>query len=294
MLASLVSQLLVQNDAALKRSSAFSRQMAIYEAHEPSLPTATEEELRQALVNGQFQAYFQPKFELAGGTVTGLEVLARWQHPVHGLLAPTHFMAQMIAYGVLDQLLFQQLHQSAALLHQLHNLGHRLSVSLNVLPRQLSRRPLISQVRSLLERYALPGESLTFEVLETGAIDTLDECLENCEQLRRLGCGLAMDDFGNGFSSLHRLCQLPFNEIKLDRAFVRALGVDPRGQAIIVSTLALGAALDVPVVIEGVETEEQRIALLALGCTLAQGYLCGRPMDRQTLLAWLCQRVLWS
>lgn len=199
MLASLVSQLLVQNDAALKRSSAFSRQMAIYEAHEPSLPTATEEELRQGLVNGQFQAYFQPKFELAGGTVTGLEVLARWQHPVRGLLAPAHFLSQITAYGLLDELLFQQLHQSAALLGQLHTLGHRLNVSLNVVPGQLSDRHLVSRVRSLLQRYALPGESLTFEVLETGAIDTLDECLGNCEQLRRLGCGLAMDDFGNGF-----------------------------------------------------------------------------------------------
>ena len=294
MLFSLVSQLLIPDDVALERSSAFSRQMTTDAVHEPVLPIPTEQDLRQGLRNRQFHAYFQPKFELGNGAIYGFEVLARWHHPLLGTLAPPTFLGQLAAYGLVDELLSQQLHESAILLRHLDTQGYQCTISLNVLPEQLANRYWVARVRAVLQTYALRGQSLTFEVLETSHIDSLDDCLENCEQLRKLGCGLSMDDFGNGFSSLHRLCQLPFNEIKLDRAFVRALGVDPRGQAIIVSTLALGAALDVPVVIEGVETEEQRTALLALGCTLGQGYLCGRPMDRQTLLAWLCQRVLWS
>lgn len=294
MLASLVSQLLVHDDAALKRSNPYSRQIATYAAHEPLLPLPTEEELRQGLRNGQFQSYFQPKFDLHSGAVRGLEVLARWEHPVLGTLAPSYFISQLMAHGLIDELLFQQLDESAILLRQLHGLGYRLNLSLNILPEQLSHEHLVSRFRSMLKRYALAGESLTLEVLESGLIGRLDDCLENCEQLRRLGCGLSMDDFGNGYSSLQRLCQLPFNEIKLDREFIRALEVDSRGQAIVTSTLALGNALNMPVVVEGVETWEQRNNLIALGCTMAQGFLCAQPMDRKTLLAWLPRRAPWA
>lgn len=102
-----------------------------------------------------------------------------------------------------------------------------------------------------------------------------------------MGCQLSIDDFGAGFSSLQRLCQLPFNEIKLDAEFVRTFEDQPRCRAVISSTLALGDALGMSVVIEGVESEQQRQQLLALGCTQAQGYLFARPMSGPDLLHWL-------
>lgn len=253
----------------------------------------TEQELQHGLRNGRFKSYFQPKFELGSGAVIGFEVLARWQHPVLGVLPPSHFLSRLTEYGMLDDLLFQQFHESAILLRLLQDQGYRFNLSLNILPEQLSQPQLLLRLHSMLKRYGLSGESLTFEVLEIGLIRKLDGCLDNCEQLRNLGCGLSMDDFGSGFSSLHRLCQLPFTEIKLDREFTRSIEGEPRSRAIIVNTLALGVALNVSVVIEGVETWAQRDDLLALGCKLAQGYLCSQPMDRQTLLSWLPRRTPW-
>jgi EAL domain-containing protein (putative c-di-GMP-specific phosphodiesterase class I) len=105
-----------------------------------------------------------------------------------------------------------------------------------------------------------------------------------------MGCRLSIDDFGAGFSSLQRLCQLPFNEIKLDADFIRNLQHEPRCRAAISSTLALGETLGMSVVIEGIETDAQRRELLALGCTLGQGYWYARPMPGEDLLSWLQQR----
>ena len=109
-------------------------------------------------------------------------------------------------------------------------------------------------------------------------------CLENLIRLRMMGCRLSIDDFGAGFSSLQRLCQLPFNEIKLDAEFVRGLNDEPRCRAVIGSTLALGSTLGMSVVVEGIETAEQHRELLELGCTQGQGYWHARPMDGADLL----------
>jgi EAL domain-containing protein (putative c-di-GMP-specific phosphodiesterase class I) len=111
--------------------------------------------------------------------------------------------------------------------------------------------------------------------------------LESLIRLRMMGAGLSIDDFGVGFSSLERLCQLPFTEIKLDGSFVQDLEVSAASRAIVSSTLALGAALNMSVVVEGVETESQRQSLIKLGCVQAQGYLCARPMSANRLLLWL-------
>jgi EAL domain-containing protein (putative c-di-GMP-specific phosphodiesterase class I) len=131
------------------------------------------------------------------------------------------------------------------------------------------------------------GASLTFELTESGLLEAPATSLESLVRLRMMGCRLSIDDFGAGFSSLQRLCQLPFNEIKLDAEFVRTLEHEPRCRAVISSTLALGEALGMSVVIEGIETEAQRQQLLALGCTQGQGYWYARPMSSEDLLQWL-------
>ncbi|MBU4629262.1 EAL domain-containing response regulator [Pseudomonas sp. BF61] len=252
----------------------------------PVVP-ATEEEVRRALAGHQLHTYFQPKFNLQTGEVCSAEALARWHHPFKGVLPPSVFMPVIERCGLLDELLFQQLEQCLRLQRQVINQGFFLNVALNLHAGQLVKPELTRRIQSTLAAHDLPGSGLTFELTETGLFEEPAISLESLVRLRMMGCSLSIDDFGAGFSSLQRLCQLPFNEIKLDGEFVRGLEHEPRRRAVISSTLALGEALGMSVVVEGIETEEQRKVLLELGCKQGQGYLCARPMSAASLLNWL-------
>ena len=252
----------------------------------PVVP-ATEEEVRRALAGHQLHTYFQPKFNLQTGEVCSIEALARWHHPFKGVLPPSVFMPVIERCGLLDELLFQQLEHCLRLQREAINQGFALNVALNLHAGQLVKPELTGQIQSALMAHDLPGAGLTFELTETGLLEEPAISLESLVRLRMMGCSLSIDDFGAGFSSLQRLCQLPFNEIKLDGEFVRGLEHEPRRRAVISSTLALGEALGMSVVVEGIETEEQRKVLLELGCKQGQGYLCARPMSAASLLNWL-------
>lgn len=254
------------------------------------LVLAEEEEVREALVSQAFCAYFQPKFHLETGHVSGAEVLARWQHPGRGLLSPGCFMPVLEHCGLLDQLLFDQLRQGLKLQQQLKTMGLALNLAFNLHASQLSNPDLVPRITAMLCAAGLPGSGLTFELIETGSLHASSNSLERLFRLRMMGCRLSIDDFGAGFSTLQRLCQLPFCEIKLDAEFVRGLGAGTRCQAVISSTLALGDVLGMTVVVEGIETEEQRQQLLALGCIQGQGFWCARPMATDDLLHWLKAR----
>ena len=125
---------------------------------------------------------------------------------------------------------------------------------------------------------------------ETGTLDPGSISLENMVRLRMMGCGLSIDDFGGGYSSLQRLCSLPFNEIKIDAEFIRDLSSEPRSRAAISSVLSMARELNIGVVIEGIETVEQRDILISLGCETGQGYLLAHPMPAHNLLPWLIGR----
>lgn len=256
----------------------------------PAPERVQEDELRRALQAGQLQPYYQPKFDLRTGQVRGVEVLARWVHPCKGLLSPAAFMPLLERCGLMDALLFGQMEQALDLQRQACSLGHALNLAFNLQAGQLTNDELAPRIKALLKRHGTAGAGLTFELTECGLLQAPQISIKNLVRLRMMGCCLAIDDFGAGFSSLQRLCVLPFTEIKLDAEFVRALGHEPRCQAAIASTLALGRALEMSVVIEGIETEEQRQQLLRLGCTTGQGYLCARPMSGGQLLHWLGQQ----
>ncbi len=259
----------------------------INESGVPPVVPATEEEVRRALADHQLHTYFQPKFNLQTGEVCSVEALARWHHPFKGVLPPSVFMSVIERCGLLDELLFQQLEHCLRLQRQAINQGFALNVALNLHAGQLVKPELTGQIQSALVAHDLPGSGLTFELTETGLLEEPAISLESLVRLRMMGCSLSIDDFGAGFSSLQRLCQLPFNEIKLDGEFVRGLEHEPRRRAVISTTLALGEALGMSVVVEGIETEEQRKVLLELGCKQGQGYLCARPMSAAILLNWL-------
>lgn len=162
-----------------------------------------------------------------------------------------------------------------------------MNLAFNLHAAQLANVELTSQIKRILAMFQAPGCSLTFELTESGLLEAPAVSLENLVRLRIMGCRLSIDDFGAGFSSLQRLCQLPFNEIKLDAEFVRGLKHEPRCRAVVASTLALGQTLGMSVVIEGIETAEQHQELLTLGCTQGQGYWHSRAMNGADLLRWL-------
>jgi EAL domain-containing protein (putative c-di-GMP-specific phosphodiesterase class I) len=253
----------------------------------PAVKQADEELVHQALAEQQLQAWYQPKFNLLTGEVCGVEVLSRWQHPLKGTLSPAAFIPVLERCGLMDELLFSQLHQALDLQRQARARGFPLNIAFNLQAAQLANGELMSTIKGILVHYGAHGSSLTFELTESGLLEASATSLENLVRLRMMGSRLSIDDFGAGFSSLQRLCQLPFNEIKLDGEFVRTLEDEPRCRTVIASTLALGEALGMSVVIEGIETEEQHQQLLELGCTQGQGYLLARPMSGTDLLRWL-------
>ncbi|NCE93595.1 EAL domain-containing protein [Pseudomonas sp. L13] len=267
--------------------------------HNPrSIPTRLEPvelapagEVRSAMQHHQMETYFQPKINLLTGEVIGVEALTRWNHPTQGVVSPAVFMPAIESCGLLNELLFSQIKHGLALARKASSQGHVLNVAFNLEPVQLSNPELVSVIRSILCSFGLPASSLTFELTESGLLEASATCLESLVRLRMIGCRLSIDDFGVGFSSLQRLCQLPFNEIKLDREFVRGLGHDPRCEAVINCTLGLGKALGMSVVVEGIETSEQYQQLLALGCVQGQGYFFAKPMTEHDLLAWLTTRA---
>ncbi|WLI10904.1 EAL domain-containing response regulator [Pseudomonas sp. FP603] len=248
---------------------------------------ATEQDVRRALAEQQLQPWYQPKFNLLTGEVCGVEVLCRWQHPLQGIISPAVFMPILERCGLMDELLFTQLDQALRLQRHLRHRGFTLNMAFNLQALQLANSELTSTIKGILAAHSASGFSLTFELTESGLLEAPAISLESLVRLRMMGCRLSIDDFGAGFSSLQRLCQLPFTEIKLDAEFVRTLEHEPRCRAVISSTLALGETLGMAVVIEGIETDAQRQQLLELGCTQGQGYWYARPMSGDDLLNWL-------
>lgn len=248
------------------------------------LPTLAD--VIRGLDNGEFEPYYQPKVALDNASLQGAEALARWNHPQLGVLPPSHFLHIMEHHSLLDRLFWQLFDQGLALRRKLAQKGIPLSFSFNLHPSQLASQTLTESIATLLVLFQVPSSSITFEITETSLISAPASSLENLVRLRVMGCGLAMDDFGAGYSSLDRLCELPFSQIKLDGTFVRKMGHHPRSSAIISYTVALARSLGMSLIIEGVETREQQQRLLELGCDIAQGFVFARPMPESHFIAY--------
>ena len=252
------------------------------------LPTLND--VLQGLDNGEFEAYYQPKVTLQGQALVGAEVLARWAHPQLGVLTPAHFLPVMEEHHLIDRMFWHLFEQGLALHQRLAELGLEANLAFNLHPMQLANRALTLRIPMLLKQARVSPSSVMFEITESGLLSAPANSLENLVRLRILGCGLAMDDFGAGYSSLDRLSELPFSEIKLDRAFVNKMQSQPRSAAIISCSVALARSLNIELVIEGVETVEQQARLIDLGCTVAQGFLFARPMPESHFINYCMDR----
>lgn len=253
------------------------------QATPPKKPVIHDSEISRGMRQGEFHAYIQPKFNLTSNAADSLEVLARWQHPKLGLLTPAAFIPTMTRENLLDQLLSEILDQGLAGQIQLHNDGWDLGVAFNLSMLQLANTTLVNQLMKRLRKHPLPLSLVTLEITEDGPAVASDVCVHNSIRLRELGVRLSLDDYGTGHSSLFRLCQLPFDEIKLAGDFTRQLIQSSQHRSITRTTVLLARELGMRLVVEGVETEEQRRCLVQKGVTIGQGYLHARPMSFEVL-----------
>ncbi|WP_248751710.1 EAL domain-containing protein [Pseudomonas sp. MWU15-20650] len=244
------------------------------------------QDLRNALEHEQFRLYYQPKFDAVSGIAVGAEALLRWEHPQQGLLLPATFIELAEKTGLIipigDWVLNEACRQMSLWYAQGYE-GWRIAVNLSAL--QFCHAGLVKSVAAALERHQLPANSLTLEITETTAMSDADASMTVLQELSDMGVDLSIDDFGTGYSSLMYLKRLPANELKIDRGFVRDLEHDSDDAAIVSAIVALGQALGLRIVAEGVETDVQQSFLTRLGCNSLQGYLLGHPLPADGFMA---------
>jgi EAL domain-containing protein (putative c-di-GMP-specific phosphodiesterase class I) len=243
-------------------------------------------DVAQLPMQGGLRAYLQPKVAVDSAQVYGFEVLARWQLEDGKVLLPDEFLPAMRRAGRLDEMLQELMKQAAG---ALRNSGRQdLKLSFNLEAVQIAEPTFAADVERMLRELEMDPARITFELTESSALHAPALSLENVLRLRLLGCGLAIDDFGCGHSTLQRLVELPFTEMKLDRHLVADLnGGDPRRLIVLTHALALGRELGLRVIAEGVENAVQHRQLQELGCAAAQGYLFGKPMPAGQLATFL-------
>ncbi len=236
------------------------------------------EELREALYGDEIYTEYQAKTDLATGCIIGVEALARWRSPTHGLISPTQFVLLAEQSDLIDKLTFRVMQDAIMTCRQWRELLPDFSVSVNISPYMLSDPMLLTTLDSLLCRHDLPPEALVAEVTESAMIANLALATEVLTRLSIKGVRVSMDDFGTGYSSLLTLLRMPFTELKIDRSFVSVCHTDPEAWKIVRATVSLSNELGMRVVAEGVETMDLNNRLRDIGCDVGQGWFIGYPL----------------
>lgn len=240
---------------------------------------AFKDELRLATERGEWELTYQPQVRLSDQELIGVEALLRWKHPERGLLFPADFLntleTHLVAHEVGEWVIDEACRQMAVWRMQGLDVQR---MALNLFAAQFTNGNLGKIIGRALEKHALSPGDIEIEITETIALRSDDQILTALSELRDCGINIAFDDFGTGFASLSTLARLPVTRLKIDRSFVRDLCNRPQGAAIVSAVISLGRSLNLEVTAEGIETDEQRIRLLALGCREGQGYLFGKPV----------------
>lgn len=249
------------------------------------------QDLRKAVEQQQLRLYYQPKFDALSGRAIGAEALLRWEHPQHGLLLPDKFIELAEKTGVIIAIGDWVLNEACRQMQVWYAQGYRdWRIAVNLSALQFCHAGLVTSVANALQRHQLPANSLTLEITETTAMSDADASMRVLQELSEMGVDLSIDDFGTGYSSLMYLKRLPANELKIDRGFVRDLEHDSDDAAIVSAIVALGQALGLRIVAEGVETDMQQDFLTRLGCNSLQGFLLGQPLPADTFMSAIVAR----
>lgn len=272
--------LLRRADIALERarSGRSARPISFDEGMERALMAHVEIEqgIRYAIEHQQFVPFFEPQVDLATGTILGFEVLARWNHPLTGLIMPEVFIPIAEEHGLISAVSEQVIAQA---LQFAGRWGADISISVNISPSQLADPWLAQRLVRLLAEAGFPPERLIVEITESSLLADLELARAITVSLKNQGIRLALDDFGTGFSSLAHLRSLPFDMIKIDRSFTASVTTNAECAAIVRAVTDLARAIGVPVIVEGIEDAATHATVLGYGCALGQGWYFGKPTD---------------
>jgi diguanylate cyclase (GGDEF)-like protein len=233
-----------------------------------------ELDLRKAVVNGEFELYYQPLVNLRTGKIASFEALIRWHHPERGIIEPLEFIPIAEENGLIIPIGQWVLRQACI---EATNWPEEISVAVNVSPAQFTHHDLVRDVVDALDASGLPGSNLEVEITELVLLKDNEPSLATLRALHDLGVKIAMDDFGTGYSSIGYLRSFPFDKIKIDESFIHSVTDRKDSLAIIRAVVGLGSSLGVATTAEGVETPEQLECLRQEGCTEVQGFLISRP-----------------
>jgi diguanylate cyclase (GGDEF)-like protein len=248
-------------------------------------------ELREAIINNELVAYYQPKIDIKTGKIKELEALVRWKHKVHGLVAPDDFIPMAEQTGLIKQLTLWILHESLMQCAKWNDEGFELKVSVNLSANDLMDVEFPETITRTLNAHNVPPEKLLLEITESAVMLDPNRALEVLTSLSTLGVRLSVDDFGTGYSSLSYLSKLPVSELKIDKSFVMGMENNSNNTVIVQATIDLGHNLGLEVVAEGVETASSISLLQPLGCDTLQGYYFTKPLSAQEFNTWRSQNI---
>ncbi|TPG43702.1 EAL domain-containing protein [Sphingomonas koreensis] len=248
-----------------------------------------ESGLRTAIPAKQIIPYFEQQVDLTTGRLYGFEVLARWDHPTHGLIPPDQFIPIAEETGMIAELSLSIMRQA---FDAARDWDHALTLSINISPWQLRDPWLAQKIIKVLTETGFPASRLEIEITESALFDNLALAQSIVGSLKNQGVRLALDDFGTGYSSLAHLRALPFDRIKIDRSFVTSINENAESAAIVNAITRLGDSLNLPITAEGIEDAAIEERLRALGCSKGQGWLYGRPLSAANARRHLAERRL--
>jgi diguanylate cyclase (GGDEF)-like protein len=288
-----VQTLLKQADIALYRAKSARGDVQVYR---PEIDRHTVErlsllgDLHAAVEQEEFVLAYQPQLCARTGDVLGVEALARWMHPRHGLIGPDVFIPLAENSGLISPLSRWGINRAVEALASWRGRGHDITVSVNVSARLLSDLALPAFVQEVLTRHGVPASRLVVEVTESTIMADPKRATEVLGELRELGVRLAIDDYGTGYSSLSYLRRLAIDELKIDKSFILQMGLDDNSAIIVRSTVELAHSLGLVVTAEGVEDSHTQQTLDDLGCDRVQGFLHSRPLPGHAIEPWLNTR----
>ncbi|MBN2866710.1 MAG: EAL domain-containing protein [Thiotrichales bacterium] len=254
-----------------------------------------KKELQDALVNNEFDVYYQPKINLKTNQVMGMEALIRWNHPSKGLVYPDQFISFSEQSGLIIPIGQYVLNKACRETQQWsEQFNIPLHISVNLSTKQFKDKDLLHTIQQSLKESALPAHQLELEITESSVMDDVDKAIEIMNQIYQDGVQIALDDFGTGYSSLAYLKCFPIHTIKIDRSFIKDILTDPDDRAIIESVILLSEKLQIENVAEGVEQIEQLDYLKAHNCQIAQGYLFSKPLNANDFMQFLNDHISQS
>jgi predicted signal transduction protein with EAL and GGDEF domain len=251
-----------------------------------------ESALHKAIERNELVLHYQPKIDVRGARMVGAEALMRWQRG-GVLVPPADFIPLAEETGLIIPLSEWAIREAArqARVWQ-DSFGFADSIAVNLPNRLFERTDLVEHIHNAVTTYGVPHHAIQLEITETGLMKDLQNVIPSLHRLNEIGVEISIDDFGTGYSSLAYLTTLPISELKIDRSFVRDLGITPQSSAVVTAIIALARSLGLRVVAEGVETLRQMEVLHRLGCGVMQGFLFSKPQPPEDIEIWLQQTVL--